>query len=439
MGSELTTNKFRSLENWTYNPLYAETINVNPFRIAVTRALEGHLDPDPLSPYAATDEPLENKIARLLPADLIVPDGDVIYIIDADTGFPIPLMEALDILRGYLHMTMKDTEKAAAILEQNFMGRNPVRSGIILRDAVGLIRQPSQQSTEEQDDILETVSMTARRETQGQGIPEFGTHHVNYQNVEVIAKAFGIWNKAIGEPGFFQKLALYPFNMPFREKAFIINGTGGDGKGIFTNLLKRLYGHMALTGAPVPSFVGHDRFTATRSFIGKRFVVFNDVENPSVQFMEWLKPMTTGSMQVKEINTSSLVSMPCKAVFMLETNFQPEFLATQANYRRFIFRNFPPAFDLTREMTESELDIIGERGPVTAGDMAFYLMQVHGSKKQLNTFPDKELPLPAYYDFITKAPAALTTTEFNAYCKAEGLTTIEKRGLKQYAEQRGKL
>lgn len=427
--------EYRTLKAWMTAPRFEETINDNPFRTAVKRAFAGTIEPDPLSPFAEEKEPLENKIAKLLPYDIIIPDGDVIYIMDGKEA--IPLGEAMDLLRAYLSVSMKDTVKAAHILEQNFMGRWPVRSGKVSKDTfdlsvpfedlVGMATQDSFR--------INLRSGGVSRETVDT-IAEIGSGEANEERVALLHKVFGIWNTAIGEDHWFEKVAMYPFKQKFREKAFILNGSGGDGKGIFTELLSRLYGHLMLANAPVPSFSGHDRFTATRSFIGKKLVVFNDVEDPGSQFMEWLKPMTTGGMMVKELSSSSLVTMPCVATFMLETNFSPEFLLDNSHIRRFVFRSFPPEFELDQHLNDDELDTLGERGSITAADMIQYLTSI---ETEWIAFKPSVLPEPDYFGLADELPGVWTKHQLQQFCKDNQLTSAEKQTLKRKLEKEKRL
>ena len=144
---------------------------------------------------------------------------------------------------------------------------------------------------------------------------------------------------------------------------------------MFMGLVKRLYGDFALTDAPQPNFTGHAAAVVAYNFIGKRIVTFNDVGDPSAKFLEWMKRMITGNLEVKTPNGAWL-SVPCNANFLMETNHAPQILALEAHRRRFIIREFDPDFRLKDWVSDPELDRLGDRGNITAGDLVNYMLTI---------------------------------------------------------------
>ena len=130
----------------------------------------------------------------------------------------------------------------------------------------------------------------------------FGKHAADHGCHEALAKFFSLINESVGEPHFFEKTLMYPFNQHIREKSHVLVGRGGNGKSVFMRMVQRLYGDRALTDAPQPNFRGHDPAVISYNFIGKRVVTFNDVGDPSEAFLEWLKRMITGNLEVKSLN-----------------------------------------------------------------------------------------------------------------------------------------
>jgi phage/plasmid-associated DNA primase len=184
-----------------------------------------------------------------------------------------------------------------------------------------------------------------------------------------------VLDSAVGEDWFFEKTMMYHFNQPYREKSHVLVGGGGNGKSMFMGLVKRLYGDFALTDAPQPNFTGHAAAVIAYNFIGKRIVTFNDVGDPSVKFLEWMKRMITGNLEVKTPNGAWL-SVPCNANFLMETNHAPQILSMEAHRRRFVIRQFDPDFRLKDWIGDHDLDRLGDRGDVTAADLVNYLLTI---------------------------------------------------------------
>ena len=357
--------KARDFDSWLFNPLPEETICPNPFHMTMQKVFEGRFSA--LDPYAPDPEHIHTKIANLIKAQLILLEGDVVYVREHNELHP--LNEALSLLAYYMHTDQREALKAANIIESNFQGYFPITQNLVIRDAITLLYPWGDQRTvnlKTLDDVEDPVGK----------YPEFGVFKVDPDTFEPIAKFFDTVNTlGIGDPYFFEKMMLYPFNQPYREKSHVLVGGGGNGKSMFMNMVNRLYGDKALTDAPQPTFKGHDPQVIAYSFIGKRVVTFNDVGDPSSQFLEWLKRMITGNLEVKT-PSGAWMSVPCNANFFMETNHHPEVLNIEAHKRRYIIREFDSSFKLKDYMTDDELDYIGERGSLTAGDIANYLITV---------------------------------------------------------------
>jgi phage/plasmid-associated DNA primase len=183
-------------------------------------------------------------------------------------------------------------------------------------------------------------------------------------------------NEELEEPFFLEKALMYTFNQRIREKSFCLTGDGGNGKGIFMLMVDRLFGKKAYTDAPQPIFNGHAPAVIAYSFIGKRLITFNDVKKPDENMLEWMKRMITGNLEVKT-PSGAWLSVPTRATFMMETNYVPEILEISAHRRRYIVKEFRDReFQLTSRMTDEELDIVGERGSITAADIVAYLVSI---------------------------------------------------------------
>ena len=178
-------------------------------------------------------------------------------------------------------------------------------------------------------------------------------------------------------------------------KYVLLLGEGRNGKSLFMKMVQRLYGDKAITDAPQPTFKGHDPAVISYNFIGKKVVTFNDVGDPSTAFLEWMKRMITGNLEVKT-PSGAWLSIPCNANFLMETNHRPQVLDIEAHRRRFVVREFDPDFRLREHLDEQMLDAIGERGDVTAADIVVYLLQVKPAIEDWTYFEDRapELPEP---------------------------------------------
>lgn len=365
----------RTFNDWLYKPTAEESVCVNPFHDICQKVFDGF---SAFDPYAPDPESPYTKLANLLKAKLILLEGDVIYVREHDELHP--LNEATSLLAYYMHTDQREARRAADILESNFQGYFPITSKQVHRDAIR-IKTPNGEML---DVDLKTLVSTPSDNSNDNLFPEFGISEVTHDHMGPIALYFSIMNEAIGDEYFFEKTILYPFTQPFREKSHVLVGGGGNGKSLFMKMVQRLYGNKALTDAPQPNFKGHDAGVISYNFIGKRVVTFNDVGDPSTAFLEWMKRMITGNLEVKTPNGSWL-SVPCKANFMMETNHTPQILNLEAHRRRFIIREFDPNFKLKDFMTKEELDIIGERGNITAADIVWYLMQI---KDQVGDWTD---------------------------------------------------
>lgn len=358
--------KTRTLDDWIFNPTREDMVCVNRFHDVVSKVYSGYsvMDPDAPDP-----DDIKTKIANLMRAQLVLLGGDVIYVREGDTLHT--LGDAIDLLSYYMHTDSKEARKAVDLLETNFQGYFPIVDGLAWRDVM-LLRYDdgSYQYID-----LNTLSAAEIGPNSMETYPEYGAHHVHPYNYEPIFKFFSVLNQAVGEPFFFEKTMMYHFNQPYREKSHVLVGGGGNGKSMFMGLVQRLYGDFALTDAPQPNFTGHAAAVVAYNFIGKRIVTFNDVGDPSAKFLEWLKRMITGNLEVKT-PSGAWLSIPCNANFLMETNHTPEILSLEAHKRRFVIREFHPDFRLKEFLDDATLDRLGDKGDITAGDLVNYLVTV---------------------------------------------------------------
>lgn len=353
--------KPRTLQDWLYRPTAEEQVCSNPFHNVVAQIYAG-ATPGVMTPGLENDS-LFVKVAQLLKAELVLPSGDVIYVKEGTNL--IPLNEATSLLSYYMHSDSKQALGAAAILENTFQGYFPVTTNQVWRDGISLVYKNGIEAH------VDLKTLTVR--SSAPGLPEFGRHIVSEETYSPLTKYFSLINQAIGEDYFFEKTMMYPFNQHIREKSHVLVGGGGNGKSLFMNMMQRLYGNKAYTDAPQPSMAGHAKQVVSYGFIGKRVVTFNDVGDPSSEFLEWLKRMITGNLEVKT-PSGAWLSVPCNTNFLLESNHTPQILDIAAHKRRYIVREFPHDFLLAEHMSSEELDVIGERGNITAGDLVSYLI-----------------------------------------------------------------
>lgn len=370
----------RTLQDWLYKPSLEEQVCANPFHSVVTQIYAGSA-PGIMNPGLEADS-VYVKVAQLLKAELVLPSGDVIYVKEGTNL--IPLNEATSLLSYYMHTDSKQALGAAAILENNFQGYFPVTTNKVWRDGITLDYGNGQEVHVDLKTLTEVEKLP--------GLPEFGKHTVNNETFGPLEKYFGLINEAVGESYFFEKTLMYPFNQRIREKSHVLVGGGGNGKSLFMTMMQRLYGNKAYTDAPQPSMSGHAKQVVSYGFIGKRVVTFNDVGDPSSEFLEWLKRMITGNLEVKT-PSGAWLSVPCNTNFLLESNHTPQILDIAAHKRRYVVREFPHDFLLAEHMTSDELDIIGERGNITAGDIVSYLLVCKDSIDNWTNFSVR-LPQP---------------------------------------------
>lgn len=354
--------KSRSFNDWLYFPTKEESVCSNPFHSVVKRVMEGYVQTI-LDPTIPEEDHVFTKLAKLIKEDLILLEGDVIYV--KENYNLVPLNEAISLLAYYMHTDSKEARKAADILESNFMGYFPITSNKVWRNGLTVVDG----SLEIHID-LSTLTVADNPV----GTPEFGRSYSQSENTFVpLMEYFDLVNQAVGEKYFFEKTIMYPFNQRIREKSHVLVGGGGNGKSIFMDLVGKLYGGKAYIDAPQPNFKGHDPAVISYGFIGKRVVTFNDVGDPSTAMLEWLKRMITGNLEVKT-PSGAWLSVPCITNFFMETNHTPQILEIAAHKRRYVIREFQEDFLLAKEMPSHKLDIIGERGNITAGDIALYLL-----------------------------------------------------------------
>ena len=358
--------RVRTLDDWIWNPTAEDLICVNHFHETVRQVYQGwsHLGPEGTDP-----DDVKTKVAALMRAQIILLGGDVIYVREGDTLHT--LGDAVDLLSYYMHSDSREARKAMDLLETNFQGYFPIVDGLTWRDVM-LLKYPDGTYSYVN---LKTLQTAVIEEGSLETYPEYGAHEVRPHNFEPIYKFFNVLNQAVGEPFFFEKTMLYHFNQPYREKSHVLVGGGGNGKSMFMGLVQRLYGDFALTDAPQPNFTGHAAAVVAYNFIGKRIVTFNDVGDPSAKFLEWLKRMITGNLEVKT-PSGAWLSVPCNANFLMETNHAPQILALEAHRRRFVIREFHPDFRLKDFLDDATLDRLGERGDITAGDLVNYLLVI---------------------------------------------------------------
>lgn len=361
-----TLSRVRTLEDWIFNPTQEDLICKNRFHEVVNKVFSGYTS---LDPFAPDPDDIRTKIANLMMANIILLGGDVIYVREGDTLHT--LGDSVELLSYYMHTDSKDARKAMDILETNFQGYFPITDNLVWRNVIRLDYPDGRWQYVD----LKTLSPASVQPDMPQRFPEFGRHEVKPYNYEPLYRFFNILNQAVGEPYFFEKTILYHFNQPYREKSHVLVGGGGNGKSMFMGLVQRLYGDFALTDAPQPNFTGHAAAVVAYNFIGKRIVTFNDVGDPSAKFLEWLKRMITGNLEVKTPNGAWL-SIPCNANFLMETNHVPQVLGLEAHRRRFIIRQFHPDFRLKDFIPDEMLDRLGDRGDITAGDIVNYLMSI---------------------------------------------------------------
>lgn len=381
MGNKLA--KQRSLHDWIFHPTFEESVCVNRFHEVVRKVYEGC---SPFDPYQPDPDDLSTKIANLLRAHLVLLGGDVVYVREGDTLHT--LGDSSDLLSYYMHTDTRDARKAMDLLETNFQGYFPISDGLVKRDVIKL---QYEDGTETEVD-LKTLQVASY--DKNALYPEFGLHKVNDHNFEPLFKFFSTLDQAVGEKYFFEKTILYHFTQPYREKSHVLVGGGGNGKSMFMGLVNRFYGDFSLTDAPQPKFSGHDSAVIAYNFIGKRVVTFNDVGDPSAKFLEWLKRMITGNLEVKT-PSGAWLSIPCNTNFMMETNHVPEILELEAHRRRYVVREFDPDFRLKDYIDDPTLDRLGDKGDITAGDIANYLLSIRDEVEDWTTFEnngEEEVP-----------------------------------------------
>lgn len=377
----MTNPSEQSFTHWLYQPKPEDMVCASRFREVVRKVFDGF---SPLDPYAPDPNDPETKVAQLMLHDLILLAGDAIYVREGATLHT--LGDAIPLLAYYMHTDSREARKAADLLESNFQGYFPVVDGKVAHNAIDLI-YPNEHRRRINLATLREMALPTDPSSTGFWA-EFGQHNVDEGAFEPLAKFFDVMDKAVNEQWFFEKALLYPLTRPYREKSHVLVGGGGNGKSLFMGLVQRLYGDRALTDAPQPNFKGHDAAVISYSLIGKRVVTFNDVGDPSAKFLEWMKRMITGNLEVKT-PSGAWLSVPCQAGFMMETNHVPEVLGLEAHRRRFIIREFDEDFRLKEHMANEELDVIGEKGSIGAGDIVNYLLLISSQVDDWTYFEDR--------------------------------------------------
>lgn len=376
-------DRSRTLDEWLFAPTDADRVCVNRFHDIADSVYNGYTSMDPLAP---DEDDYRTKVAQLMRAQLVLLGGDVIYVREGDTLHT--LGDSVDLLSYYMHADSREARKAIDLLETNFQGYFPVVDGLVWRDVMR-IDYPDGRSCH--------VNLRTLRDAEPEpfsmgAYPEFGASRVNPANYAPIRRFFETLDSAVHEDHFFEKTMMYHFNQPYREKSHVLVGGGGNGKSMFMGLVNRLYGDFALTDAPQPNFTGHAAAVIAYNFIGKRIVTFNDVGDPSVKFLEWMKRMITGNLEVKTPNGAWL-SVPCSANFLMETNHAPQILSMEAHRRRFIIREFDPDFRLKDWVSDAYLDRLGDRGDITAADLVNYLLTIRDEVADWTSFGEEPTDL----------------------------------------------
>lgn len=368
--------RVRTLDDWIYNPSAEDVVCRNPFRDIAVKVFQGSVG-NLMDPYSPSPDAIETKVAQLIQAHLILLGGDVIYVREGSTLHT--LGDAADLLGYYMHADSREVSKATNLLETNFQGYFPIIDNKVRRDTIRIVYP----GNDERCIDLKTLSQQPIDDELG--YCEYGRHEVLEHNFEPIATFFSVMNQAIGEPYFLEKTMMYHFNQPYREKSQVLVGGGGNGKSMFMGLVNRLYGDFAKTDAPQPVFSGHAPAVIAYGFIGKRIITFNDVGDPSEKFLEWMKRMITGNLEVKT-PSGAWMTVPCSANFLMETNHAPQILSLEAHRRRFVIREFDPSFKLKDHINDNTLDRLGERGDITAGDLVAYLLTIKDQVGDWTTF-----------------------------------------------------
>lgn len=427
-------NREQSFYDWVYNPNADDELLTHTFRRTVKYAFDNKLTINTMDVNAPDPDGLEWKLATLLYHKRITPEGNKIYVYRNGNLSPLP--DGMNDLQHLLHETEKNTAKAFGLLSHELEG---VTRNLVEKDTIGVIittgdlfENPATTKTR--------INLRTMREEEGESqsmIPEFGWHEADFDRIDILAKFFYEQNTAFQteDEYFFEKAISYSFHQRFREKAFICNGPGGVGKTLMTEIAGILYGSKG-TVASEPTFTGQDRNRITRDFIGKKMVIYNDIEEPSVQLMTWIKPMATGNMTIKGEGGFEK-SVPCEAVFYLETNFKPQFLGGNQDIRRFVVRTAQSDYKLVEHMTPDELDILGRE--ITPADVAVYLkMQSYDIENRAGGwlyFEDRPLPIADFIEiaqeFFNAYPGDITKGVVTAYAQQNKLSKIELETLKE--------
>jgi hypothetical protein len=385
--------RVRGLDEWLFSPTDADRVCVNRFHDIAEKVYAGYSEMDPMAP---DEDDYRTKVAQLMKARLVLLGGDVIYVREGNTLHT--LGDSVDLLSYYMHTDSKEARKAMDLLETNFQGYFPVSDGLVWRDVMRIDYPDGRQCFVN----LRTLGDAVRDIWDSpESYPEFGVSRVIPENYVPIKRFFRTLNSAVGEDWFFEKAMMYHFNQPFREKSHVLVGGGGNGKSMFMGLVKRLYGDFALTDAPQPNFTGHAAAVVAYNFIGKRIVTFNDVGDPSAKFLEWMKRMITGNLEVKTPNGAWL-SVPCNANFLMETNHAPQILNLEAHRRRFVIRQFDPDFRLKDWVSDADLDRLGDRGDITAADLVNYMLTVRDKVGDWASFGEEPEDLDWYEEEVAE-------------------------------------
>lgn len=384
-------SRTRSLDDWIYNPSEEDLVCVNRFHEIVNKVYTGIFH-DAMNAVDLDEDDYRVKVASLMKAELILLGGDVIYVREGDMLHT--LGDSVDLLSYYMHTDSRDARRAMDLLETNFQGYFPISDGLVWRN---VMRLDYPEGRYQYVDLKTLDAAVLPAGNAGFAYPEFGASRVVPKNYMPIHRFFKTLNDAVGEPWFFEKTLMYHFNQPYREKSHVLVGGGGNGKSMFMGLVQRLYGDFALTDAPQPNFTGHAAAVVAYNFIGKRIVTFNDVGDPSAKFLEWLKRMITGNLEVKT-PSGAWLSIPCRTNFLMETNHAPEILGLEAHRRRFVIRQFASDFRLKDWMSDADLDILGERGDVTAADIVNYLVTVRDKVGDWTVFGEE----PTDIEFVSE-------------------------------------